>query len=181
MDEITPEAVSTFTEATDRFLCPLSANVYGIEFVYFKVRDLESGIVLFEVSNEEDEEEVKEIVEDDSIRTIKYHLGPDFLGLTALGSTIGFKVGNREVRNFRMIERHYFRSNLLKSFDFNLEFCIPGTRNTWEVIYEMPTLPDHLKTEMIAAPWETKSDSFYFVDNKLIMHNKAEYNYAPLN
>ena len=179
MDEITPEYVSGLCEATDRFLCPLSANVYGIEFVYFKVRDLESGTVLFEVSNEE-EEEPQEAVEDDSIRTIKYHLGPDFLNLKALGSTIGFKVGGKEVRNFRMIERHYFRSTLLKSFDFNLEFCIPGSRNTWEVIYEMPSIPDHTKSEMIAAPWETKSDSFYFVENKLIMHNKAEYNYSPL-
>ena len=180
MEDITPENVGALTEATDRFLCPLSANVYGIEFVYFKVRDLESGTVLFEVSNEE-EEEPHEVVEDDSIRTIKYHLGPDFLNLTALGSTIGFKVGGREVRDFRMIERHYFRSTLLKSFDFNLEFCIPGTRNTWEVIYDMPSIPDHIKEEMIAAPWETKSDSFYFVENRLIMHNKAEYNYSPLN
>ena len=179
MDEITPDYVVSLTEATDRFLCPLSANVYGIEFVYFKVRDLESGTVLFEVASEEEEQQ--EIVEDDSIRTIKYHLGPDFLNLTALGSTIGFKVGGKEVRNFRMIERHYFRSTLLKSFDFNLEFCIPGTRNTWEVIYEMPSLPESVKAEMIAAPWETKSDSFYFVENKLIMHNKAEYNYSPLS
>ncbi|OMJ83010.1 hypothetical protein SteCoe_16165 [Stentor coeruleus] len=180
MDEITPDYVSALTEATNRFLCPLSANVYGIEFVYFKVRDLESGTVLFEVTNE-DEDDSREVIEDDSIRTIKYHLGPDFLNLTALGSTIGFKVGSKEVRNFRMIERHYFRSTLLKSFDFNLEFCIPGTRNTWEVIYEMPSLPESLKADMIAAPWETKSDSFYFVENKLIMHNKAEYNYSPLS
>lgn len=180
MEEVTPEYVASLTEATDRFLCPLSANIYGIEFVYFKVRDLESGTVLFEVENQ-DEEEQKEVVEDDSIRTIKYHLGPDFLNLTALGSTIGFKVGAKEVRNFRMIERHYFRSTLLKSFDFNLEFCIPGTRNTWEVIYEMPSLPESVKAEMIAAPWDTKSDSFYFVENKLIMHNKAEYNYSPLS
>jgi len=30
---------------------------------------------------------------------------------------------------------------------------------------------------MINNPFETKSDSFYFVDNKLIMHNKADYSY----
>ena len=30
-------------------------------------------------------------------------------------------------------------------------------------------------TEMIENPFETKSDSFYFVDGKLIMHNKASY------
>lgn len=30
---------------------------------------------------------------------------------------------------------------------------------------------------MIENPFETKSDSFYFVDGKLIMHNKASYKY----
>lgn len=28
---------------------------------------------------------------------------------------------------------------------------------------------------MIEHPFETKSDSFYFVNGKLIMHNKASY------
>ena len=31
--------------------------------------------------------------------------------------------------------------------------------------------------EMIKCPFQTKSDSFYFVDGKLIMHNKADYAY----
>lgn len=31
--------------------------------------------------------------------------------------------------------------------------------------------------EMISAPFETCSDSFYFVDNHLVMHNKADYAY----
>ena len=30
---------------------------------------------------------------------------------------------------------------------------------------------------MIKYPFETRSDSFYFVDDKLIMHNKADYAY----
>ena len=34
-----------------------------------------------------------------------------------------------------------------------------------------------LVQEMVERPYETRSDSFYFVDNKLIMHNKAEYAY----
>ena len=80
-----------------------------------------------------------------------------------------------------MIERHYFRNLLLKSFDFNLDFCMPGSTNTWEIIYEIPSIPERTKEEMINAPWETKSDSFYFVENRLIMHNKAEYNYSPLS
>ena len=32
-----------------------------------------------------------------------------------------------------------------------------------------------LVSEMIETPFETKSDSFYFVDGSLIMHNKASY------
>lgn len=32
-------------------------------------------------------------------------------------------------------------------------------------------------SEMIANPFETRSDSFYFVDNNLVMHNKADYSY----
>ena len=30
---------------------------------------------------------------------------------------------------------------------------------------------------MLASPFETKSDSFYFVGDTLVMHNKAEYQY----
>lgn len=32
-------------------------------------------------------------------------------------------------------------------------------------------------SEMIANPFETRSDSFYFVDDCLVMHNKADYAY----
>ena len=34
---------------------------------------------------------------------------------------------------------------------------------------------------MILNPFETKSDSFYFVNGKLIMHNKASYKYFKEN
>lgn len=30
---------------------------------------------------------------------------------------------------------------------------------------------------MVENPFETRSDTFYFVDGKLVMHNKAEYSY----
>ena len=31
---------------------------------------------------------------------------------------------------------------------------------------------------MIKDPFGTKSDSFYFVDNQLVMHTKAEYDFS---
>ena len=77
-----------------------------------------------------------------------------------------------------MIERHYFKDKLLKSFQFSFDFCIPNSTNEWETLYTIPALDDKTKKEIIDSPWETKSDTFYFVENKLIMHHKAIYNYS---
>jgi len=82
------------------------------------------------------------------------------------------------VENFRMIERHYFRDRLIKSFDFTFGFVIPNSSNSWEAIYDMPALDEELLRQMVDAPYETRSDSFYFVGDKLIMHNKASYAYT---
>jgi hypothetical protein len=35
------------------FLCPLSANTYGIDFLHFKIRDYNGGKILFEVKKEQ--------------------------------------------------------------------------------------------------------------------------------
>uniref|UniRef100_A0A672T5U9 Protein unc-119 homolog A n=1 Tax=Sinocyclocheilus grahami TaxID=75366 RepID=A0A672T5U9_SINGR len=53
-----------------------------------------------------------------------------------------------------------------------------SSKNTCEHIYEFPPLSEDLIREMILHPYETQSDSFYFVDNKLVMHNKADYSYS---
>ena len=195
MDQITPEIVREYKEFTPKFLCGLDANTYNIKFKKFKMRDLESDFVLFEVSDdspddintekkEEEKKEDKNFQDEDiltSPRTIRYHLGPDFLELKDLGSSLTFSVGNQAVKDFLIIERHYFKDILIKSFEFKFDFCIPNSVNTWEYIYTIPEIDPKIKNEMIEEPWETKSDSFYFVGEKLIMHNKALYNYSPLN
>lgn len=55
-----------------------------------------------------------------------------------------FTVGSQPVNKFRMIERHFFKNKLLKSFDFEFGFCIPNSKNTCEHIYEFPTLDPEL-------------------------------------
>ena len=160
---------------------------------------MESDFVLFDVGDdsepnkeeEADEKKKKEEMEkikaqeDEDIykspRMIRYHLGPDFLDLKNLGSSLTFSVGNQPVKDFLMIERHYFNEILIKSFEFKFDFCIPNSVNTWESIYTIPEIDPEVKKKMIAEPWHTRSDSFYFVQNKLIMHNKAIYNYGPLH
>lgn len=114
----------------------------------------------------------------DMYRKIKYLFSEDVLRLPAIQTTLIFSVGAKEMQGFRMIERHYFRDQLVKSFDFKFGFCIPSSVNTWETVYDMPPLSESLIDDMINNPYETKSDSFYFVDGVLIMHNKASYSYV---
>lgn len=55
---------------------------------------------------------------------------------------VEFVVGNKPVPSFSMIERHFFKNDIIKSFDFNFGFCLPNSRNTIEHIYEMPELSE---------------------------------------
>ncbi|XP_045466368.1 protein unc-119 homolog isoform X2 [Harmonia axyridis] len=183
---ITPDDVLHLTKITDTYLCDPDANIYDIDFTRFKIRDLESGAVLFEIAkplpenvdeNSDKNTENEEPLDPNSGRFVRYQFTPQFLKLKTVGATVEFTVGSRPVNRFRMIERHFFRDKLLKTFDFEFGFCIPYSTNTCEHIYEFPTLSPDLVKEMIAAPFETRSDSFYFVDDRLIMHNKADYAY----
>ncbi|KAM6155471.1 protein unc-119 homolog B [Rhynchocyon petersi] len=180
LDTIRPEHVLRLSRVTENYLCKPEDNIYSIDFTRFKIRDLETGTVLFEIAkpcvSEEEEDEAGD-VDISAGRFVRYQFTPAFLRLRTVGATVEFTVGDKPVSNFRMIERHYFRERLLKNFDFDFGFCIPSSRNTCEHIYEFPQLSEDVIRLMIEHPYETRSDSFYFVDNKLIMHNKADYAY----
>jgi hypothetical protein len=166
------------------FLCPLSANKYGIEFLHFSISDFESKRKIFEIGKDRPGKAVPKMDlsharGEGAYRTIRYEFSEDVLRLPAIATELEFSVGPHEVHNLRMIERHYFRDEIVKSYDFNFGFCIPSSVNTWETIYAMPPLEDELISDMVAQPYATVSDSFYFVGDELIMHNKAEYKYIP--
>ncbi|TRY65603.1 hypothetical protein DNTS_015208 [Danionella cerebrum] len=169
--DISPDEVLGLRAVTRDYLCKAEDNIYNIDFTRFKIRDLETGTVLFEIAkppnsghDEEDEEN-----RDSDTGAGRFVLMKTVMTLLLIGCNcvlacrVEFTVGDRPVTNFRMIERHYFQERLLKSFDFDFGFCIPNSRNTFRL--------------MIDHPYDTRSDSFYFVDNKLIMHNKADYAY----
>ncbi|XP_053131560.1 protein unc-119 homolog A isoform X2 [Hemicordylus capensis] len=164
---ISPEDVLGLQKITADYLCTPEENVFKIDFTRFKIRDMESGTVLFEITKppaSEREHSDKKDIDPNAGRFVRYQFTPAFLRLRQVGATVEFTVGDKPINNFRMIERHYFRDQLLKSFDFEFGFCIPSSKNTFQ--------------EMILHPYETQSDSFYFVDNKLVMHNKADYSYS---
>lgn len=182
-DIVTPDDVLRLSKTTEKYLCPPEANIFGIDFTRFRLRDMETQTVLFEVAKPPpatDGEEFEQEIDDsdpNAGRFVRYQFTPQFLRLKTVGATVEFVVGDKEVNKFRMVEKHYFRDRLLKCFDFEFGFCIPHSRNTVEHIYEFPTLsPDEVQ-DMIDHPYETRSDSFYFVEDKLIMHNKADYAY----
>ena len=113
-----------------------------------------------------------------AVRTVKYTFPEKFLKFKTVRTALVFSVGPEPVPNFRMIERHYFKDELIRSYDFNFGFCIPGSTNSWEAIYGVPELSEERIEELKASPFEMRSDSFYYVGDKLVMHNKAEYRYA---
>nr|CAG4652156.1 EOG090X0D9B [Triops cancriformis] len=181
---VTPEDVLRIHRITDRYLCSPDANIYDIDFTRFRIRDLESNTVLFEIAKPvppdadvEDESDSDEDGDPNAGRFVRYQFTPQFLKLKTVGATVEFVVGDKPINKFRMIERHFFRDRLLKTFDFDFGFCIPNSKNTCEHIYEFPALSNDLMEEMIKNPYDTRSDSFYFVDERLIMHNKADYAY----
>uniref|UniRef100_UPI0035901326 protein unc-119 homolog B-like n=1 Tax=Myxine glutinosa TaxID=7769 RepID=UPI0035901326 len=183
------EDVLALRRITRGYLCSPKDNIFGIEFTRFKIRDLDTGTVLFEITKpphgrgdvpetfEDDEDDGEAEEESTAGRFVRYQFTPAFLRLRTVGATVEFSVGSQPVPAFRMIERHYFGDRLLKSFDFDFGFCIPNSRNSVEQVYEFPALSDSLVEEMIARPYLTRSDSFYFANGVLVMHNKAEYAY----
>ena len=41
------------------------------------------------------------------------------------GCRLTFRVGPEPLNSFRMVERHYFKDKLMRSYDFNFGFVIP--------------------------------------------------------
>ncbi|XP_037647056.1 protein unc-119 homolog A [Sebastes umbrosus] len=177
-EPVTPQHVLLLNRYTREYLCSPEDNIYNINFSRFKIRDLASGAVILDIKKHVPTE-IQDVIDLDTSRFIRYHFSPVFLTLREIGATLEFTVGSKALNRFRLIERHFFRNLLLKTFDFEIGFCIPHSRNTCEHIYCLPDLDPETVEEMIYNPFETRSDSFYFVNNKLIMHHKAEYSFAP--
>ena len=62
-------------------------------------------------------------------RFIRYHFGPGLLDCATIGTTLEFVNGEYEVSNFRMIERHLFRGQVITSSNFVMAFVIPNSKN----------------------------------------------------
>lgn len=91
--------------------------------------------------------------------------------------SLTFENGEKPLQDFRMIERHYFGNNVVKTYDFKFGFVIPLSINTWEAVYETPAFSPQQIDSIVDNPYESKSDTFYFVGEELVMHHKVSYAY----
>ena len=98
-----------------------------------------SKITLVDVPEQDNDNDISD-EDDPSIRVIKYHLGPDFLKLRTVGLTLNFGIGPQAINKMEMVERHYFRGKVIRSYEFMFGFVIPGSTNSWEFIYDLPEL-----------------------------------------
>ena len=182
VEAFTPEDAKALDRPTEKFLWNPSDNTYKIKFLRYKLRDYDSGIILADLQHPEmDDEQLlsDDITEED--RILQYKFGPDFLDLKTIGTQLDFAVGDQEVKDFLMIEKHFFKDKILKDYEFDFKFCIPNTENTWEQIYDLPTLTAEEKQDIIESPYEVYSDTFFFVKDKLVMHSRAIYDYSPFD
>lgn len=95
-NDVTPEDVLRLDKITDTYLCSPEANVYDIDFTRFKIRDLETGTVLFEIAkpptdfgvdNEGAEDVQEEPLDPNAGRFVRYQFTPQFLKLKTVGAT----------------------------------------------------------------------------------------------
>ena len=52
---------------------------------------------------------------------------------------------------------------LIKSFDFEFGFCIPGSVNTWDAVYSLPAMSEKLSTNFLKIWIMIVNSIFYYV------------------
>ena len=185
----TVDDIRNKNEPTDHFLCLLKDNIYALQFLEFTLSNPETKEVFFTFTNDEvsdsevtiNDSDVSENIRQviNEARKIHYTFPSSLLSSKMASSYLKFKVGPNPVKNLLLIEKHYFKGELLKSFEFTFPFCAPNSRNSWEFIYELPILSEDRKKDAIDCPEATTSDTFLFADGQLVIHNKAYYTYSP--
>ena len=83
--KVTPDDVLALKEITDTYLCSPDANTFGIDFTRFKIRDMETNTVLFEIAKPPNLPEtgsgnnVPDTTDPNAGRFVRYHFTPEFL------------------------------------------------------------------------------------------------------
>ncbi len=171
---ITIEHIKNMKKQTDSFLVSLDDNIYGIRFKGFKIRDVESGEVFHEFVAED-------IYQLDYFadHELEYLFPHNLLRAKNIGSNLTLVVGDNLVKDLTLIERHYINDSLVAHYEFNFPIFMPNSENNIEFMYPVPKLSEESRKSLEEGDdIVAKSDTFIFVDKKLIIHRRANYTYT---
>lgn len=84
-NKLTKAQIRQLKQPTKDYLCSPEDNIYGIQFVYFKIRNALNNQNLFEIRKPESE--VGKKVQAPT-RFVQYHFGPLFFRLKTIGTTL---------------------------------------------------------------------------------------------
>ena len=175
--DITPEEVLKLDKPTDHFIVTLEDNKPGVRFNGFKLRDSETDEIYHEYYP-------SDIYELDYFadHTLEYKFGYKIIKTKNIGTTLKLVVGDNLVKNLLIIERHYIDNKLAVNYQFKFPLFMPKSENSIEFIYTIPKLAPEVEEQIKNGETvHAKSDTFIFVEGKLIIHRRANYAYVPDN
>lgn len=171
---LTLEQALKMEKPTDNFIIKLEDNTPGVRFNGFKLRDMETGEIYHEYYPE-DKYELDYFAD----HILDYKFSNKLIkNQKNLGTKLNLCVGEQVVKDLVLLERHYIGGKLAANFNFKFPVFMPNSQNSIEFIYNIPKLPeDVLKKMERKEDVEAKSDTFVFVQGKLVVHRRAKYIY----
>jgi hypothetical protein len=170
----TLEGVRSMSVPSDKFFVNLEDNLYGIRFKGFKIRDVDTGEVFHDFTAEDIYQ--LDYFADHELEYIFPHI---LLKAKNIGSNLTLVVGDQLVKDLNLIERHYINDKLVANYEFHFPIFMPNSENNIEFMYPVPKLSDETRKELDNGEnIYARSDTFIFVDKKLIIHRRANYTYS---
>ena len=137
MQEFTIDDARALRQPTERILCTLADNKY-IRFGEYSVCDFDSRTQLLHVSADENKQmdDFARSMEDNGsltmdMRVLKHSFPRTFFQLRNLELNLQFTNvnDNKPLADLTLIEKHFFRGQVLSEFEFNFPFCVPNSTN----------------------------------------------------
>ena len=176
MSDFTEEQALKMDKPCDKFLVKLEDNTYGVKFNGFRLRDMEKEDKIYHEYYPKDEYELDYFAD----HMLDYPFPNDILkGQKHLGTKLNIAiVGDKVVKDVVLLERHYIEGKLAANFRFPFKIFPPKSKNEVEFIYVIPKLSDEIEEKLKKGEdVHGASDTFVFVEGKLIIHRRAKYTY----
>ena len=118
-------------------------------------------------------EEIKDIYKNP--RMIRYHSKRRIIE-NDLKLIIKYKSINENKIFLKMFENHYYNNKLICHISKDLGLCIPYSANSQEIIYNFNL--EEIEKINTKEPFIIKTDTFFFANDKLIIHNKTLFYFS---